>query len=141
MRGRRPTRKGVSPKRGATSSQVGVARGLRPLDRLILYVRAGGRCELCNDYLLEHHLTKGSGNFGQAAHIIAFKSGGPRGRNTRPADVNVVENLMLLCGSCHKLVDTRPAEYPVAVLKRFKTEHERRIYDTTGGKLPYRVDS
>lgn len=62
--------------------------------RLILYVRAGGRCEFdgCNQFLIEHHLTKREGNYGEAAHIVAFSPEGPRGRSgTRPKHVHDVE--------------------------------------------------
>jgi hypothetical protein len=43
--------------------------------KLLLYVRAGGRCEFdgCNEYLLEHHVTLDALNVGQMAHIVAFK--------------------------------------------------------------------
>jgi hypothetical protein len=40
---------------------------------------------------------------------------------------------MLLCGECHHLVDVvHPERYPVEVLKKFKQEHEDRVYALTG---------
>jgi len=57
------------------------ARSVPARTRLLLYVRAGGRCQFdgCNRYLLEHHLTKAEGNFAQIAHIWAFSEHGARG--------------------------------------------------------------
>lgn len=103
---------------------------------LFLYVQAGGRCEFdgCNDYLLEHYPTETVGNFAEQAHIYAFNESGPRGDAPgRPDDVNTLENLMLLCPTCHHLVDkVKPADYSVETLRRFKREHEDRIFALTG---------
>jgi hypothetical protein len=102
---------------------------------LFLYVQAGGRCEFdgCNEYLLEHYPTETIGNFAEQAHIWAFSEGGPRGKGAgRPEDINKLSNLMLLCKRCHKCVDDNPKDYPIKVLKKFKKDHEDRIYDLTG---------
>jgi hypothetical protein len=109
-------------------------RKIRDLTRLLLFVRAGGRCEFdgCNRYLLEHHLTLTQGNFGELAHIVAFSAQGPRGgEEPRPTDINNVDNLMLLCPSCHKLIDDRPADFTREALERHKSAHEDRIKHVT----------
>lgn len=103
--------------------------------RLQLFVRAGGRCEFdgCNQYLMEHHLTKTQGNFGQMAHIVAFSKNGPRGASDRrPADINDAANLMLLCHQCHQEIDDHPGQYSIATLRRYKDSHEQRIFHVTG---------
>ena len=67
------------------------AAALRDLTRLLLVVRAGGRCEFDghNEYLLHHPLTLTPGNFAQMAHIVAFKEDGPRGKSPlRPTYIN-----------------------------------------------------
>lgn len=114
---------------------IRVRCGIRDLTRLLLFVRAGGRCEFdgCNAYLLQHPLTLISGNFAQMAHIVAFKEDGPRGNTAlRPAYVNDVANLMLLCPQCHKLIDDHPDQYTVPVLEKFKQAHEDRIFHVSG---------
>jgi hypothetical protein len=114
---------------------IRVRRGIKDLTRLLLFVRAGGRCEFDghNHYLLEHPLTLTPGNFAQSAHIVAFKEDGPRGRYAlRPAYINDVSNLMLLCPQCHKLIDDHPEKYPVPVLTKYKEAHEDRILHVTG---------
>ena len=116
------------------SSSVQPTRYLPPLSRLLVFVLSGGRCEFdgCNSYLLEHHLTLTEGNFGEIAHVVAFKPDGPRGREgVRPTDINDVNNLMLLCPRCHKLIDDQPQRYTRKTLEEYKTRHERRIRHVT----------
>lgn len=112
------------------------ARGITSAVSLHLYVRAGGRCEFdgCTTYLMEHHTTNAIGNFAQQAHIFAFKEKGPRGNSIgRPKNINNISNLMLLCNPCHHLIDqVQPEKYPVEVLRKFKQDHEDRIYQLTG---------
>lgn len=116
-----------------SSSPVDLARGIPELTRLLLCVRAGGRCEFDghNEYLFEHPITLHQGNFGEMAHIVAFKEAGPRGAGNRPVDINDVDNLMLLCPGCHKLIDDHPTEYPRERLEGYKREHEERILHLT----------
>ena len=107
-----------------------VTRHIPAKVRYVLVAAAGGRCEFpdCPHYLFEHHLTKDPLNFSQAAHIIAFREGGPRGRDEkRPPGIHGFENLMLLCHPCHKLIDDRPQEYPATQLRTWKREHEERV--------------
>lgn len=103
---------------------------------LFLYVQAGGRCEFdgCNRYLLEHYPTEVVGNFAEQAHIYAFNEAGPRGEESgRPADINSLANLILLCPGCHHLVDSvSPGDYTVATLMKFKCEHEDRVFALSG---------
>lgn len=121
--------------RGNTASPVKAVRGIPPLVRLLLFVRAGGRCEFdgCNKYLLEHHVTLKDGNFAEVAHIVAFRFGGPRGRTgERPLEIDNPNNLMLLCPGCHKLVDDNPARYTKTTLQEYKERHEKHIHHMTG---------
>ena len=110
-----------------------VTRSIKPDTKLLLYVRAGGRCEFdgCNEYVLSHQLTHKTINLGQMAHIVAFSEKGPRGNadgGKRPIDINNVDNLMLLCHRCHKLVDDHPKEYSRETLLNYKKAHEERIF-------------
>lgn len=115
-------------------SPVVVARDIPHRVRLLLFVHAGGRCEFdgCNAYLLEDPLTLTDGNYGEAAHIVAFREQGPRGKDeSRPADINELANLMLLCPTHHKLIDDHPADYTRATLESYKGAHEDRIKHVT----------
>jgi hypothetical protein len=128
----------VSSKTRATTAIERVqSRDIKETTRLILYVRAGGRCQFdgCNEYLLRHPLTQDDGNFGQMAHIVAFKPEGPRGKSgLRPEYINDADNLMLLCPHCHKLVDEKPEEYTRETLEKYKRDHEQRIFTLTATK-------
>jgi hypothetical protein len=118
------------------------SRTIPHLTRLLLFVRAGGRCEFdgCNKYLLRHNLTRLEGNFAQIAHIVAFSQQGPR-RTQRhaPEKLNDPGNLMLLCPECHKLIDDYPERYTVKTLKEYKRRHEEPIYQLTGTKPDYQT--
>src|SRR5437773_1323404 len=113
-----------------SQSPVFKARGIKPLNRLLLFVRAGGRCQFdgCNRDVLRHHVTLTEGIFGDMAHVVAFRPSGPRGlQGRRPTDINDLRNLMLLCPTCHRLVDRRPPKYSRRTLEEYKARHERRI--------------
>jgi len=113
------------------------SRSIKPRTSLFLYTRAGGRCEFdgCNAYLLEHGPTETPGNFAEQAHIYGFKEKAARGSEPgRPAaeEINEVDNLMLLCPTCHHQVDqVAPQDYTVETLRRFKRDHEARVFDLT----------
>lgn len=115
-------------------SPVVATRDIPHRVRLLLYVHAGGRCEFdgCNTYLFEDSLTLTEGNFGEAAHIVAFREQGARGTDAnRPADINRLANLMLLCATHHKLIDDHPTDYTRSTLESYKAAHEDRIKHVT----------
>lgn len=130
-------RKRVSGQLGRRNSRP-IVRPTRAIPRktsLFLHVRAGGRCEFdnCNSYILEHEPTGAPGLYSEQAHIWAFSERGPRGRGRRrPKDINSVDNLMLLCKNCHTKIDSEPDVYTVEVLRKFKQDHEERIFSLTG---------
>jgi SMODS-associated and fused to various effectors sensor domain len=116
-------------------SPVVQVRQIPPLTRLLLFVRAGGRCEFdgCTRYLIEHPVTLTEGNFAQIAHIVAFRPDGPRGRTKlRPSYIHDSSNLMLLCPQCHKLIDDHPLDYTRHTLSEYKRRHEKWIRQVTG---------
>jgi hypothetical protein len=120
---------------------VKLARSVRDPVRQRLIACTAGRCEFrgCNKDLFQHPLTGAIGNYAEAAHIVAFQIGGPRGATERPANINAFENLMLLCQTCHKLVDDHPNDYPSELLREHKREHEERIHALTALGPEYRT--
>lgn len=104
--------------------------------KLKLWVRAGGRCEYpgCNYYLLQDHLTTRFLNLGEIAHNVGLSDDGPRGKSLLTEEErNQVDNLLLLCTKCHKLVDTGEflKDYTVPELGEYKLKHEQRIFELT----------
>jgi hypothetical protein len=128
-------RKQNPSKPARSSSPVIRVRRIPDLTRLLLFVRAGGRCEFdgCPRYLMEHPVTLTEGNFAQVAHIVAFRPEGPRGRTRlRPRYIHAPQNLMLLCPQCHKLIDDHPGDYTRRTLTDYKRRHEKWIRQVTG---------
>ena len=112
------------------STVKNVTRAISDRNQLILCVQAGGYCEFdgCPRYLFEHHLTHKRFNLAQMAHIVAFSELGPRGDVLdRPADINNLDNLMLMCHACHKQIDDFPEEFSRETLEGYKKAHEDRI--------------
>lgn len=96
--------------------------------KLLLAVKSGGRCALCNLYLFEDPLTGVEGNFAQRAHIVGFSEGGPRAQEDLPGGIHGVENLMHLCYTCHRIVDKeQPEKYPGRFLRQKNDAHNGRI--------------
>ena len=94
--------------------------------RKILWVKAGGRCSICQVQLV----TEGTGTddpsvFGEEAHIVAKGRGGPRAGDV--ADVDAYDNLILLCSRHHKQVDDQVGYYSVDRLNEIKRMHEERV--------------
>lgn len=101
-----------------------------------LYVNSGGMCEHpgCRTNLLEHHITRLKTNLGEQAHICAYNEGGSRGDDLgRPEDINNINNLMLLCGACHKTIDDHQDKYTIELLRKYKKDHEDLVVDALRG--------
>lgn len=101
-------------------------------EKLKLWVASGGRCAVCNDYLLSNEFTGHYLNVGEMAHNVGRKKseGSARGREDLPLEErNKAENLLLLCDRDHKTIDHRDtrADWPVERLTAIKQEHETRI--------------
>lgn len=135
-------------KKKSTSTTAGSADGTQPVnadgvpkgrkahanldkwDTVRLWVAAGGRCQICNRLLTESDQTYTSVNLGERAHMIAQTPGGPRGQaGLSEAQARNIDNLMLLCPTCHKEIDDpqTSAKFPIEVLRRYKERHEERI--------------
>jgi hypothetical protein len=113
------------------------SKNIPEAERVKVYVRSGGRCALCNEYVLEDDLTLLPVNLGELAHNVGRKqsAGSPRGLNSLPVDLrNEADNLLLLCRKHHKVIDAQIAsgEFTVDQLREIKAEHEDRIKYVTG---------
>src|SRR6266566_3103778 len=91
--------------------------------RKILWVKAGGRCSICQVQLVtEGTDTDEPSVFGEEAHIVGQSPNGPRAGNV--PDVDSYANLILLCRKHHKQVDDQVGYYTVERLKEIKRHHE-----------------
>ncbi|NIL92169.1 hypothetical protein RhoFasSB10_04526 [Rhodococcus fascians] len=102
-------------------------------ERFKLWVRAGGRCQICRRYLLEGQLAARELTFGEAAHIIGqvASAKSPRGLDEMmvAVDRDQADNLMLLCDDEHSEIDkmgSRDAFTP-DFLRELKRKHEDQV--------------
>jgi hypothetical protein len=92
----------------------------------ILWGRSGNRCAFpdCEQRLVEEAGTVGP-VVGDEAHIVARELEGPRGNPPLPtAELDTAGNLLLLCPTHHRIIDSDPDRYTVAVLQEMKRVHE-----------------
>lgn len=104
-----------------------------------IWARAAGRCEFngCNRPLYKSPVTEEQGNISEIAHIWSFAKKGPRGQGpleSKSNHLNELQNLMLLCHDCHKIIDAdkKGERYSDKLLQQWKEEHESRIAIVTG---------
>ncbi|MFO0872497.1 MAG: HNH endonuclease signature motif containing protein [Phycisphaerales bacterium] len=94
--------------------------------RKILWGRAANRCAFCRTELVLTPAAAGQhAVIGEECHIVARSPGGPRWRAVAEAELDDYENLLLLCGNHHKLIDDLPDKYTEALLRKVKRNHER----------------
>lgn len=105
-------------------------------EKLKLWVRSGGRCALCNRYLLEDEYMTLPIPTGEMAHNVgrSISPKSARGDDPLPIDQrNLAENLLLLCPGDHLIIDSKLGrkEFPVERLRTIKYAHEDRIHRLT----------
>jgi len=96
----------------------------------MLWGRSAGRCQFdgCNKPLTYHPETKDPVNIADVSHIIGFSDDGPRGEEELSEELaRDITNLMLLCKTCHRTVDTDRIKYSVDLLRQMKRVHETRV--------------
>jgi len=109
------------------------ARGRRIDDQVVLRLVAasGGSCERpsCPTGFLWHVLADGTAvRLAEVAHIVAASDAGPRGDQTvETSELVAFDNLILLCPTCHTIIDRAPDDHPVALLRQWKSDHETRL--------------
>ena len=96
----------------------------------ILYFQSGGYCQnpFCNCELFKFFESGKVTDIEELAHIIAQKEDGPRGDDEKElTERDLIDNIILLCPSCHTLVDKNPDEYSKEALFEWKKEHMNTI--------------
>lgn len=104
--------------------------------RMRVWGRAAARCVLCSEWLIDaRHFWHGI-PVGELAHAVAASSGKNAPRGNEPLDEGKraqEENILLLCHSCHRVIDSEAHrdKYTVDFLRARKAEHERRVREVT----------
>ena len=98
--------------------------------RRLLLSRSGGYCmnPTCNFDLFVHFNSGAVSSVEELAHVIAERNAGPRGDSSLPANQrDEYDNIIVLCPTCHRLVDKNVGQFPVELLRQWKQEHEETI--------------
>ena len=95
-----------------------------------LWAQCGGFCQNpnCNEYLfaeVENNLV----SLANVAHIIGHGANGPRSEHklAECIDKDGLDNLIMLCLECHKVVDELENKFSVEEIKSWKKSHELKI--------------
>jgi len=101
-----------------------------------LFAACGGHCQNpnCNTPLFENY-RKQYVYIAEMAHIIAATNNGPRADYCTDSDERAkYVNLIMLCPTCHTRIDKSPQDYPVELLRGWKSRHEDEIRNLFGIK-------
>lgn len=100
----------------------------------LLWGGSGGLCARCKRKVFEDEtLTDDPSVIGEEAHIVSKKEDGPRFDDALPMDRrDFVENLVILCNACHKIVDDQFLHNTVELLRKMKQDHETWVLETLG---------
>lgn len=95
-----------------------------------LLLLSGGLCSICKTPLISIDKSNNSNVISNYAHIRAVGENGPRYNNNYPKDlINSIENIIVVCANCHKIIDNDVTEYTVERLTSIKENHERETYE------------
>lgn len=90
-----------------------------------LFSLSGNNCAnpYCNKFLVEQDVI-----LGEICHIEAAEENGPRFNKESDDEYRrSFSNLLLLCESCHKIIDTKIDEYTSPTLIQWKKNHEEKF--------------
>lgn len=109
-----------------------MSRGKSPSEFTIrrLIANCAGNCEYpgCKERLFWDNVSNKEFNNSYIAHIIASNPNGPRGDKQLSHKLSAeLSNLMLMCGTHHKLIDTQVETFPVRTLQKMKKDYEAKV--------------
>lgn len=98
----------------------------------LLWAGSGSRCARCKRQVVEDEtLTDDPSVVGEEAHIVSKKADGPRFDHPLPMEQrDDFDNLVVLCNTCHKVVDDQILHHTVELLRNMKREHEAWVRQT-----------
>ena len=91
-----------------------------------LLAASGGYCgnPSCHCELMPFFESGEVTNIEEMAHIIGKKKKGPRGEDELPlSERDEFDNIIMLCPTCHTMVDKNPRLYPKATIQQWKKNH------------------
>ncbi len=116
---------------------MGCSKGrIAPTDttKLHLFADSGGFCQ--NPSCLSELFKNIDGDIihiAEVAHVISAGDMGPRAdARLTPEQRAKYENLLLLCPTCHEIIDKAESSYPEQMLQEWKHSHKERIKSQFG---------
>ena len=102
---------------------------LKSNDKWELYYKCGGLCSLCCNPLDYDEFSRLNINLKEYAHIIAVSKDGTRGGVASAKYAGDIDNIILLCPTCHSIVDKdkKLEYYNVERMHSIKDNHEQRV--------------
>ncbi len=93
--------------------------------RKLSWFYTDGNCCLCHSFI---GFFENNGFIGEFAHIIDLKKATSRyEKNKKIEELNNIENIMVLCPTCHTKIDKESNEYTTLYLKEIKQQYEDNI--------------
>jgi len=95
-----------------------------------LWAASGGFCAKpdCHTDLFPFFDNGEITNIDELAHIIGQKSNGPRGNNIlQLSKRDEFDNIILLCPTCHTIIDKNPSLFPENIILEWKKNHQQSI--------------
>jgi len=95
-----------------------------------LWASSAGICQnpSCRADLFNSFANGDVTNIEELAHIIARQDDGPRGDPATPFSArDQFDNIIVLCPSCHTLVDKAPKQFPPQILSEWKRTHAETV--------------
>jgi hypothetical protein len=104
---------------------------LKTQDKWELFFRSGGLCSLCCAPLDYDKFSRSRIDVKEYAHIIADSENGTRGCTLSGMYAGDIDNIILLCPTCHTRVDkdSIPDYYTVERLHNIKERHEQKVLE------------
>lgn len=96
-------------------------------DKRTLYFKCGGRCSRCCTALDYDAFSRTKTATEEHAHIIGDSEFGPRGSLQSTQLAAEINNIIILCPTCHTVVDKEVSYYTVERLHYIKSAHEMKV--------------
>ena len=105
---------------------VYLPRNIPITETKVLWGKGGNRCAVCRTGLTMQSNGFSEYPLGEAAHIEGYSVGSARyNSNMKDKERNSYANLVLLCPTCHSIIDKIPSSYTTSDIKKIKDEHEK----------------
>ena len=93
----------------------------------VLFLSCGGRCSRCCNALDYDVFSRKTVESQEYAHIIGESEDGPRGNEQSSIYAGDIRNIIVLCPTCHAIIDKNLTYYTVDRLANMKKSHEERV--------------